>query len=199
MQLHFSVTWCLARSTNSNYWAREKRIIQPALLQVFVEPYSWEVEDDFHSEKTFLWTSSISSSLCMWGLLTPWMLVEIALLMKDVSKVLWWKTCYQWLNCEIFLEKSDPVVGENYSWKALSNPFGKYIQLRKEKQNRDVMDPWSGLYSQCYASQGVHQHILHIFSPQIGALVCHLSKVLVLHYAMRKICPVERQCEEEME
>lgn len=65
MQLYFSVTCCLARSNNSNYWAREKRIIQPALLQVFVEPYSWEVEDDFHSEQTFLWTSSISSSLCM--------------------------------------------------------------------------------------------------------------------------------------
>lgn len=87
MQLHFSVTCCHARSSNSNYWAREKRIIQPALLQVFVEPYSWEVEDDFHSEQTFLWTSFISSSLCMWCLLTPWMLMEIALLIKDISMV----------------------------------------------------------------------------------------------------------------
>lgn len=87
----------------------------------------------------------------------------------------------------------------NYSWKVLRNPFGKYIQLRKEKQNRDLMDPWSGLYSLCYVSQGVHQHILHIFSPQIGALVFHLCTVLVLYYAMRKICPVERQSKEEME
>lgn len=87
MQLHFSVTCCVARSNNSNYWAREKRIIQPALLQLFVEPYSWEVEDDFHSEQTFLWTSSISSSLCMWCLLTPWVLVEIALLIRDISLV----------------------------------------------------------------------------------------------------------------
>lgn len=54
MQLHFSVACRLARSSNSNYWAREKRVIQPALLQVFVEPYSWEVEDDFHSEESFL-------------------------------------------------------------------------------------------------------------------------------------------------
>lgn len=46
----FCVTCCLARSSNSNYWTREKRIIQPALPQVCVESYSWEVKDDFHSE-----------------------------------------------------------------------------------------------------------------------------------------------------
>lgn len=49
----FFVTCCLARSSNSNNWTREKRIIQPALLQVCVESHthgnSWEVKDDFHS------------------------------------------------------------------------------------------------------------------------------------------------------
>jgi len=46
----FCVTCCLARSSNSNYWTREKRRIQPVLPQVCVESDSWEAQDDFHSE-----------------------------------------------------------------------------------------------------------------------------------------------------
>lgn len=45
----FCVTCCLARSSNSNYWTR-KRIIQPALPQLCVESYSWEVKADLHSK-----------------------------------------------------------------------------------------------------------------------------------------------------
>lgn len=188
MQLHFSVTCCLARSSNSNYWATEKRIIQPALLQVFVEPYSWEVEDDFHSEQTFLWTSSISSFLCIVHSMHVMLVNTLnacgkstankghlhGFVMEDLLRVtvLW--------DIPGRLRSSSRGEGLNYSSKALRNPFRKYIQLRKEKQNRDLMDPWSGLYSLCCASQGVHWHVLHHISPQTGALVFHLSKVLSL-------------------
>lgn len=82
--------------------------------------------------------------------------------------------------------------GLNYSWKALRN--ASFWQIHSvEKRSAKQRPCWILKVDlilcvmQMFPTT-VHQHVLHIFGPQNDTLVCvfHLSKILILHCAMRR-------------